>query len=311
MHITVASATPSEWAAACRVLSTCHPSPDRNRAVLHFLNLLTSGQFDPAGLFIAREESGRICGAMLVQELPGALGVVWPPQVEPPSDPAADALVSATCNWLRSRGVKVCQLFTPAGDQSGMRPLLRYGFEHVTQLKHMRRPVEPDRDTHSFDPASSALTFHLASGPLLQTFEQTLLATYRGSLDCPELNGTRSVREILDGHRSPRTARPEEMWLLARHQGQPVGVILFDTVDEGTLELSYVGLVPEARGRGFAGELVRFAIQSAVGSGNRAVNVSVDTRNLPAVRLYQRHGFREYDCREVYLASWPGKQATM
>jgi mycothiol synthase len=34
----------------------------------------------------------------------------------------------------------------------------------------------------------------------------------------------------------------------------------------------------------------------------RLLTVSVDARNEPAMKLYARHGFTEYDRREVWLA---------
>ena len=37
----------------------------------------------------------------------------------------------------------------------------------------------------------------------------------------------------------------------------------------------------------------------------RAVTLSVDARNDPALRLYHRHGFRMLDRKDVYLALWP------
>ncbi len=71
-----------------------------------------------------------------------------------------------------------------------------------------------------------------------------------------------------------------------------------------TSELTYIGLVPEFRGRGFGAELLKFAIGRAMSAGVLTMNVSVDVRNTPAMELYARHGFVECDHREVWLASW-------
>ena len=79
----------------------------------------------------------------------------------------------------------------------------------------------------------------------------------------------------------------------------------FDGATGDGLEVSYLGLVPAARRRGLAGALIRFADRVASTGGYRTLNVSVDVRNTPAMKLYARHGFIEYDRREVWLAAWP------
>src|SRR5206468_2243572 len=127
-----------ELTTACRALFAHLAGPDRDQRAARCRDLLASGELDPAGLFVARDGNGAVCGAMLVQALPGALGLAWPPRAEAGPDRVGveDALVSAACGWLRSRGVKVCQVF--ATDTDGPAPLGRHGFRHVTQVIHMR-----------------------------------------------------------------------------------------------------------------------------------------------------------------------------
>lgn len=293
----VSPATADELNDACRVLFGHLAEPERGERAARCRDLLTSGEFDPAGLFVGHDEHRTVRAAMLAQPLPGALGVAWPPRAEPGADP--DAVVSAACGWLRARGVKVCQVF--AADAAGLAPLERHGFRHVTQVVHMRRAVDPDRD----HPAGLSVTLHPADSPP-DVFADTLLRTYDGSLDCPELTGTRSVAEVLAGHRPADGLPTERFWFLVRHAGEPAGVVLFDVGTEpGALELAYLGLVPAARGRGLGDELVRFAVGHAATDGCHTLTLSVDARNGPAERLYRRHGFWEYDRREVWLAVWP------
>jgi len=304
-RIHAAPATAGERADACRVLFGHLAGADRDRRAARCRELLTSGELDPAGLFVARDEHGAVRGAVLVQPLPGALGLAWPPRADAGGERVAveDALVSAACGWLRARGVKVCQVF--AADADGLGPLGRHGFRHVTQVIHMRREIDPGRDR---DAGPRALAVRPA-GPPPDPFADTLVKTYDGSLDCPELTGTRTAAEILDSHRPAAGLPADRFWHLARHAGEPAGVVLFDAGTEpGALELSYLGLVPAARGRGLGGELVRFAVAHAAAEDCRALTLSVDARNEPAVRLYRRHGFWEYDRREVLLAAWaPGE----
>jgi ribosomal protein S18 acetylase RimI-like enzyme len=301
MRFTVSASTAGELAAACRVLFAHLAGSDRDRRAAHCRGLLASGELDPAGLFAARDGHGAVRGAMLVQPLPGALGMAWPPRAEPGCGHVADALVAAACGWLRSRGVKVCQVF--AADDDGLAPLERHGFRHVTRVVHLRREVGPDRDRCD---GPRSLAVQPAADSPADLFTDTLMQTYDGSLDCPELTGTRTAAEVLDGHRPAGGAPTDRLWYLARSAGEPVGVVLFDAGSgPGERELSYLGLVPSARGRGLGGELVRFAVAHAA-DGCHALALSVDVRNEPAVRVYRRHGFWEYDRRDVLLAAWPG-----
>jgi ribosomal protein S18 acetylase RimI-like enzyme len=69
-------------------------------------------------------------------------------------------------------------------------------------------------------------------------------------------------------------------------------------------DLAYVGVVPEARRRGFGRELVRKALIEAHQGDARQLTLSVDVRNHPAWDLYASLGFEPYEQREVYLAIW-------
>jgi len=135
-------------------------------------------------------------------------------------------------------------------------------------------------------------------------FHQTLQNTYKDTLDCPELNGVRGVEEVIAGHRGQSHFDPN-LWLLALVDGLPVGVLLLTRSPE-TLdwEISYVGVVPEARGRGFGRELVLKALAAAQTGGAPYLTLSVDARNHPARELYRVLGFEVYDRREVFLAVW-------
>src|SRR3954447_13036879 len=105
--VTVSPPTPAELTAACTALFAHRRGAERCR------DLVCTGELDPAGLFVAKDDHGVIRGAVLVQTLPGAMGLAWPPRAEPGPDQRTieDELVSVACGWLRGRGVKVCQAF--------------------------------------------------------------------------------------------------------------------------------------------------------------------------------------------------------
>ena len=85
-----------------------------------------------------------------------------------------------------------------------------------------------------------------------------------------------------------------------------MGVLLLTALPEhDAWEVAYVGLVPEARRRGWGRELLHKALRAAHASETAHLTLSVDARNRPAWQLYLDLGFEAYDCREVYLAVWP------
>ena len=310
MRIDVATARREDLAAACRLLAAARPGPLQDSAAARYHDLFTSGEFDPAGLFAARR-SGKLRGAMLVQVLPGALGLAWPPRTvdEPDRSEIEDRLAAAACHWLRSRGVKVCQAFGIGDGREELGALARHGFQYITEVTHLRRDVDRGRDT--FDPVGSRLEFEPFDLRHREPIASTLLATYENTQDCPELTGARTDEDLLSGFCGWAASYPK-WWFLARHGGEPVGVVLLEVGTEpGALELNYLGLVPAVRGRGWSSSMVHFALGFAAAEGTSVVTLSVDIRNEPALRLYARHGFRDYERRKVFLASWPPETADL
>ena len=68
-----------------------------------------------------------------------------------------------------------------------------------------------------------------------------------------------------------------------------------------TGEIAYLGLVPEARGRGFGQALILQGISAANRAGILNLGLSVDVRNSPAIQLYHDHLFRIYNLQDLYL----------
>ncbi len=210
-------------------------------------------------------------------------------------------------DWLRGRGVKVAQALLSPEEARFAAALPRNRFPHVTQLCFLRydlraltRPGSPitrsgppiPLDYQSYDPADPAV------------FQWTLQRTYEGTLDCPELNGARGVEDVIAGHQGHGRFDPA-LWLLALAEGEPIGVLLLTaSADSGDWETSYVGVVPEARRRGFGRELMHQALAEARAAGAETLTLSVDARNRPAAELYHDLGFETFDRREVFLAVW-------
>jgi ribosomal-protein-alanine N-acetyltransferase len=66
-------------------------------------------------------------------------------------------------------------------------------------------------------------------------------------------------------------------------------------------ELTAIGVVPAARGRGLGAELLRRSLEAHTAQGASAVELRVASPNLPAIALYRRAGFRIVRRLHVYL----------
>lgn len=289
--VAISPAVSADFPAACRTLFADLPPSIRDQRTARTLDLLASGELNAAGLLVAR--SGKqIVGAALYELHPGNAAIAWPPGAVEPA--IADQLANAVVERFRGAGVKQAQSLLNPAERERARPLERAGFQFVTQLAFFARVVtgQPVPDT------STQLVITPVAGPDTR-FAQVLLATYEGTLDCPELNGVRSGDEILAGYEA-KADRTD--WFLVSTDGEPIGVVMFAPGPQlDMLDLSYVGLVPAARRKGYGRELVRFALRHAALSAAEWLVLSVDVRNEPALRLYHAHGFRECDLQDVFL----------
>src|SRR6185369_11999011 len=112
-------------------------------------------------------------------------------------------------------------------------------------------------------------------------FAAAILRSYEGSLDCPALNGKRSIEDVIEGHKSTGIFDPA-LWHLATEHGEPRGVlILSPALHTESMELVYLGLSPEARHRGLADAFMRLAVKSTAQNQRKELSLAVDSRNAP------------------------------
>lgn len=290
-----------ELTEAFRIIFQHVPERDRQARIENALKLVRQKELDPAGVWVVRRRSG-LLGAMVCMLVPGASALVWPPQASAgKAKQIEDVLLRTALAWVRERGAKLAQTLLAPGETSLAAPLERNGFTHITRLWYLKHDlgfpaelVEPAKDLHTCDYTQCDRTL----------FHQTLLATYEGTKDCPEVNGVRSLEDIIAGHQAQGVHDPRRWWL-AFKDGQAVGVLILTELTEWQgWDISYLGIVPQARRRGIGKDLTRKAIREAQAAGTTQLTLSVDQRNRPAWHLYRALGFNVFDEREVYLAIW-------
>jgi mycothiol synthase len=301
-------ARPDEWATALELAYQHLPDEERRLHVIRMLHWLELGTVDPRGIWVARL-GGFLAGVQVVIPLGGADYLFWMPTVgatEPQGEPRTDLedeLVQAALDWCSQAGGKLAQAPVAPADAERAVALERNGFTYMTQMLYL------DHDLNDIpEPEAPARACSLE--PISETneaaFREALARSYEETLDCPELNGVRTIDEVLAGYRSagPFSA---ERWLLIRAGDAPAGVVVVTALPESaTWELSYLGIVPEHRRRGFARAAVCHALSAARDAGAAQVIVAVDSRNAPALHLYRTLRFVEGDARDVYLFLFPG-----
>ena len=306
---------PEARAAALQVLYRQVPPALRDRLIVEVLEEEARGEIDLSGLWVARERAGRISGALLTQPLAGKAAAVWAPEVRASwrRSTVAAALVAAALADLKVGGFLLAQavLDESAGPRAA-RDLTRGGMPRVTELVYL------DRDTTTPLPSATGRargagfaerapcpTFDWQPfGPAIEAeFRKVLQATYVGSLDMPELEGARSLDDILDAHRAAGLFAPER-WQLGRIPGEPDSaavLLLAEPSGRDAWEVIYLGLTPAARGRGLGLAVLAHAFDLARAHVPR-LELAVDVRNIPAMRLYRTAGFTVCDRRAVHLA---------
>jgi mycothiol synthase len=147
---------------------------------------------------------------------------------------------------------------------------------------------------------TSELTFEPYTDEHATRLAKILELTYLDTLDCPELNGVRSPIDTIAGYRATGEFRPGA-WSIVQHQGEDIGCVLLAFHPPWMAELIYMGLIPQARGRGWGRALTEWALWTARQMNCAVLSVAVDGRNTPARRTYQQAQFAPFDQRRVML----------
>ncbi|MEX2171167.1 MAG: GNAT family N-acetyltransferase [Pirellulales bacterium] len=244
----------------------------------------------------------QITAAVWAQPQPGRTATLWPPQFagESDTDVASELIEAATRRTGESDAAMLQAVIEPT-DTFTPNLLLSAGFAHVAKLlylewlpKHFERSMRP---VPQFEPYHSGLR---------ESLKQVIGQTYIGSLDCPKLDHLRSLDDVLEGYQATGDFDPT-MWMLVRAEGHDVGALLLAWFAQTQqAELIYMGIVPAARGQGMGAALLSQAQALAIERRAEKLLLAVDAANIPARKLYQRAGFREWSQRNVYMRAFSG-----
>lgn len=294
----VVAANGSRLQTALEVLYSALPAADRAAQVTEALRASADGELDFRHLLLAEFKDSPVGVLLLI--LDSGVGRLWPPVISnslPASlslDVIEDALLAATVRQLDVAHAWIGQALLEAVPSCDHAAFLRGGFIHLTDLCFLElRLSDVSPQVSQRGPKNlqrlSYVCFRQAANRL--RFANLIDRTYRGSLDCPELNGIRSGLQSLP---QPEAAGPfsPDMWRLYRQDNEDVGVLLMvDRSDQRAWEIIYLGVADSARRKGVARTMLADAIEAARAAGVERLQLMVDSRNIPAIRLYESAGF--------------------
>jgi len=296
----IAPIAASRRAEALELLFSDEPLDERRRQADEMLGQFASGTFSPEGLLgVCR--GADLVGAVCVQVQPGRTAFLWPPRVTGQPSGVAEQLLATALERLSGEDVSLVQALLPLAAEQDESLLRAGGFDHLADLLYL---VSLEIE---FPTSGATLPFELerVDDPDSPRLAAVVEASYEGTLDCPMLDGVRSIEDVLAGYRSGGVSEPDLRWI-AHYQGQDAGcLILADHPQHGNLELVYMGVVPAFRGRGWGRQLARKAQWLARQRRRPRLVLAVDAENQPAIDGYVAGGFQAWDRRRALVKLQP------
>jgi ribosomal protein S18 acetylase RimI-like enzyme len=276
-------------AAMALILSPPGASADA-RAAEEFVSFARERGISLDGLHVA-ERGGRVVWAALPVVSPGRTMLILSPPggVGKATEDEGRQVIEAVCGYYAGRGVHLAQSLIDPHDAGLERVFAEAGFTRMAELYYLHAQPPADDVMPSLPAGMEWVAYEPSREEL---FGRAVLESYKASLDCPALNGRREVADVLAGHRATGTFDPS-IWYLLREGGESLGVLLLsESLRADAVELVYVGLAPAARGRGLGELMIRQALAVTARRRQPRLCLAVDAENVPALKLYYRHGMR-------------------
>lgn len=292
--------SPRLWRAALALVFDDLPTDARQEQVEW---ALAEGERNAPSLqgLLCTQEGGRLRGAVLAQVQAGRTAAVWLPRLVQDTPPeSAHALMAAACRWMEGQDVVLAQTLLAAVPEVDRKVLKAARFTHLAELLYL--VVASDRFPEH-QPAG-VLRFVSCDAAGRERLAAVVEATYEGTGDCAALDGVREMDDVLAGYRAVGDSGAAE-WFLVRYGSEDVGcLILADHPQQGNLELVYMGILPEWRGRAWGIEVTQWAQWRARILGRERLVLAVDAENGPALNAYGAAGCRAWDRRSVYIRTF-------
>ena len=172
-----------------------------------------------------------------------------------------------------------------------------FGFEKISELLNLNA----ERVVFPIHCPANRLTFRPYKNEQWDKMVTVVEKTYKNTLDFPCLTGLVPVEYILHGYQECHIFDPS-LWFFIEFQSQIIGALLLAQIENTEhLELTYLGLTEEFRGKGFSREIVRFSQFIAGQRNDSHLLVAVDSANSPALNTYLHCDFQLHDQKEIHV----------
>ncbi len=200
-------------------------------------------------------------------------------------------VATALHQQLRAAGVGFVQAAWDTGGTAP--PFAAAGYEQIATLQYLSLKIEQaDSWARELPTGFAWEIFNVHDPSQCERMQAVVQSSFEATLDCPQLSGFRSPRQIFSGYQSAPGFDPSA-WLILTHLSKDIGCLLTTRhQDAGVLELTYMGLIPQHRGKGVGALLVRQAIQLAMQWQCQQLILAVDRENSPANRAYRDVGMQ-------------------
>lgn len=209
-----------------------------------------------------------------------------------------------------AKGVEMVQSILPAGEPTPeifelSLAFRAAGFQHaatLVQMECIEIPMRYDESplAYEFLPVRFVPFSEISYAEWCRLVEQT----YLGTLDVPKLNGVRTTEATLRGYAVGQAWDALQWWSIHIDE-DPIGCLMLTPLSERTCELTYLGLIPEARGHRYSPEIMDFIGQWMNQHAMEQIVLAVDEKNAPAIHLYQSFGFREIQAIDAWFIANP------
>lgn len=272
--------------------------------IADFLDLAANRGINLNTLSVA-EQSGRLLWTILPVISPGRTMLLLAPSQlnDKTQEHAAGELTEQIISRFAAQDVHLTQVLLDPSAAALRKLYDRCGFTPLAELLYLHSRVKPSTPPPTL-PQNFTLRAYCGASHAL--FAQTIASSYQNSLDCPALNGRRDIEDVIAGHKAAGEFDPN-LWIALLEHDVPRAVLLLSRAPHGdALELVYLGLVPEARGRGLGDVMMRQAMAMAARRGRTSLSLAVDSKNAPALKLYYRHGLRQVGAKIAMVRELTG-----
>jgi ribosomal protein S18 acetylase RimI-like enzyme len=258
------------------------------------------GKYSDANLLWAQyDENNQPKNVVALLPQSGRTGLFF---TSPPTGPrgaqAIAKIIESVCHATPASVVNLAQALTGPNDDLQLAVYRHAGFEHLANLDYMRADL-PDSAPAPTCPPGVRLEPYAAI--LRPTFAQVLDLSYEQTLDCPGLKGLRKTEDVLKGHMAAGEFDPR-LWTLLLVDDQPAGVLLLNPIASiHSIELVYLGIGLAYRGRSLANLLMQQTLHQCANRPETQITLAIDDRNQPAMALYRRYGFKNFDKRVALI----------